>query len=81
MNCSKENTNGNEKFLEQVMYLHERTADAAVYILLGQLHLVADLHKRVLGTLGSVLRSNSIERELAERQILEVEQTLFADDY
>ena len=41
-----------------------------VYILSGQLPLVADLHKRVLGTLGSVLRSNSIERELAERQIL-----------
>ena len=31
---------------------------------------MADLHKRVLGTLGSVLRSNSVERELAERQIL-----------
>ena len=49
------------------MHLHERTADMAVYILSGQLPLVADLHKRVLSTLGSVLRSNSIERELAER--------------
>ena len=58
-----------KRFLKQVMHLHERTADAAVYILSGQLPLVADLHKRVLGTLGSVLRSNSIERELAERQI------------
>ena len=57
-------------FLKQVMHLHERTAGTAVYILSGQLPLVADLHKRVLGTLGSVLRSNSIERELAERQIL-----------
>ena len=57
-------------FLKQVMHLHERTADTAVYILSGQLPLVADLHKRVLGTLGSVLRSYSIERELAERQIL-----------
>ena len=55
-----------KKFLKQVMHLHERTADAAVYILSGQLPLVADLHKRVLGMLGSVLRSNSIERELAE---------------
>ena len=52
------------------MHLHEITADTAVYILSGQLPLVADLHKRVLGTLGSVLRSNSIETELAERQIL-----------
>ena len=52
------------------MHLHERTADTAVYILSGQLPLVADLHKRVLGTLGSVLRGNSIEREIAERQIL-----------
>ena len=60
-----------KKFLKQVMHLHERPADAAVYILSGQLPLVTDLHKRVLGTLGSVLRSNSIERELAkERQIL-----------
>ena len=31
---------------------------------------VADLHKRILGTLGSVLRSSSIEREIAESQIL-----------
>ena len=52
------------------MHLHERKADTAVYILSGQLPLVADLQKRVLGTLGSVLRSNSIERELAERNIL-----------
>ena len=59
-----------KKFLKQVMHLHERTADGAVYILSGQLPLVTDLHKRVLGTLGSVLRSNSTERELAERQIL-----------
>ena len=34
------------------------------------LPLVADLHKRVLGTLSSVIRSSSIERETAERQIL-----------
>ena len=36
------------------MHLHERTADTAIYILSGQMPLVADLHKRVLGTLGSV---------------------------
>ena len=50
----------------------EQLTGRAVYILSGQLPLVADLHKRVLGTLGSVLRSSSIiiERELAERQIL-----------
>ena len=59
-----------KKILKQVMHLHKRTADTAVYILSGQLPLVVDLHKRVLGTLGSVLRGNSIERELAERQIL-----------
>ena len=59
-----------KKILKQVIHLHERTADTVVYILSGQLPLVADLQKRVLGTLGSVLRSNSIERELAERKIL-----------
>ena len=31
---------------------------------------MADLHKRILGTLGSVFRSSSIEREIAERQII-----------
>ena len=59
-----------KKFLKQIMHLQERTADSAVYLLSGQLPLVADLHKRVLGTLGSVLRSSSIERGIAERQIL-----------
>ena len=52
------------------MHLQERTADSAIYLLSGQLPLVADLHKRILGTLGSVLRSSSIEREIAESQIL-----------
>ena len=52
------------------MHLRELTADVAEYILLGQLPLVADLHKCILRMLGSVLRSNSIERELAESQIL-----------
>ena len=52
------------------MHLQERTADSAVYLLSGQLPLVADLHKRILGTMGSVLRSSSIEREIAERQII-----------
>ena len=37
-----------KNFLKQVMHLHEGTADTAVYILSGQLPLVADLHKRVL---------------------------------
>ena len=41
-----------------------------MYLLSGQFPLVVDLHKRVLGTLGSVLRSSSTEREIAERQIL-----------
>ena len=53
-----------KKFLKQVMHLHERTADTAVYILLGQLPLVADLHKRILGMLGSVLRSNRLRGNL-----------------
>ena len=57
-------------FLKQIMHLQKRTAYSAVYLLSGQLPLVADLHKGVLVTLGSVLRSNSIEREIAERQIL-----------
>ena len=46
-------------WLKQIMHLQERTADSAVYLLSGQLPLVADLHKRVLGTLGCLLRSSS----------------------
>ena len=57
-------------FLKQVMHLPERMADSAVYLLSGQLPLVADLHKQVLGKLGNVLHSNSVEREIAERHIL-----------
>ena len=37
-----------KRFLKQVMHLPERTADSAVYLLSGQLPLVADLHKRAL---------------------------------
>ena len=45
-------------------------SDLAVYLLSGQLPLVADLQRRVLGSMGIVLRSNSIEREIAQCQIL-----------
>ena len=42
-----------QKILKQVMHLHERTADTAIYILSGQLPLVADLHfKACLGHVG-----------------------------
>ena len=48
------------------MHLPERMADSAIYLLSGQLPLVADLHKRVLSTLDNVFRSNLVERRIAE---------------
>ena len=59
-----------KKFLKQFMHLPDRTADAAIYILSGQIPIEGKIHKRTLGTLGGILRSDSVERRLAERQIL-----------
>ena len=52
------------------VYVTKPPSRCLSYLLSGQLPLVADLHKRILGTLGSVLRSSSIEREIAELQII-----------
>ena len=41
-----------KKFLKQIMHLPDRTADAAIYILSGQIPIEGEIHKRTLGTLG-----------------------------
>ena len=41
-----------KKFLKQIMHLPDRTADAAIYILSGQIPFEGEIHKRTLGTLG-----------------------------
>ena len=62
-------TQFHKKFLKQIMHLPDRTADAAVYMLSGQIPVEGEIHKRTLGALGGILRSDSVERRLAERQI------------
>ena len=41
-----------KKFLKQIMHLPDRTANAAIYILSGQIPIEGEIHKRTLGTLG-----------------------------
>ena len=57
------------------MHLPDKTADAAIYILSGHIPIEGEIQKRTLGTLGGgggggILRCDSVERRLAERQIL-----------
>ena len=39
-------------------------------MLSGQIKIEGEIHKRTLGALGRILRSDSVERRLAERHIL-----------
>ena len=55
--------------LKQLMHLPKRTADAAVYILAGEIPVEADLHIKILNQLGNILRSTGVERDIAERQL------------
>ena len=41
-----------KKFLKQIMHLPDRTADAAIYILSGQILIEGEIHKGALGTWG-----------------------------
>ena len=45
-------TQFHKKFLKQIMHLPDRTADAAVYMLSGQIPVEGEIHKRTLGALG-----------------------------
>lgn len=56
--------------LKSLLNLPERTADAAVYILSGQLPIEAFIHYMVLVNLGNILSNNRIEKEIAVRQLL-----------
>ena len=63
-----------KKVIKQLMHLPQRTADAAVYILAGEIPVEGDLHIKILGQLGNILRSSGVERKLAERQLAIKEQ-------
>lgn len=58
------------KFLKRIQHLPDRTANAAAYLLLGQIPIEAELHKRTLGIFRNIIdNKNSVERELAFRQL------------
>ena len=57
------------KILKSIMHLPERTANAGVYVLAGQLPIEADIDKKYLTHLMNILRSESVEKELAWRQL------------
>ena len=51
------------------MNLPERTADAAVYILSGEIPIEAEVDKKLLSQLMNIFRGEGIEKELARRQL------------
>jgi hypothetical protein len=53
-----------------IMNLSERTADAAIYILSGELPLELFIHSQILLKLCSIIRYGGIEKELCVRQVL-----------
>jgi len=59
-----------KRFLKQLQFLPDRTANVGAYLCLGELPLDADIDRKTLSLLGSVLRQDCVERHLLERQIL-----------
>lgn len=58
-----------KKTLKQIQSLPERTADAAVYLLLGAPPLEAILDSKKLILFGSICRDGGVEKDIACRQI------------
>lgn len=58
------------KLLKQIQNLPERTSNAAALLLLGQIDIEREIHKRILKLFGSIIRNeHSVERKLALRQL------------
>ena len=56
--------------MKRIQHLPSRTANAATYLLLGQIPIEAELHKRTLGLFRNIIdNENSVECELAFRQL------------
>jgi surface polysaccharide O-acyltransferase-like enzyme len=53
-----------------IMNLSECTADAAIYILSGELPLESFIHSQILLDLCSIIKYGGIEKELCVRQVL-----------
>jgi hypothetical protein len=59
-----------KRLLKQIQHLPERTSDAATYLLLGQIPITGEIHKRALTTFGNIIRDfGTVECELAHRQL------------
>jgi hypothetical protein len=65
-----ERSHYHKSVLKVMQNLPERTADAAVYTLSGQLPLESFIHSQILVKLGSILRNGGIEKEICIRQLL-----------
>ena len=58
------------KLLKQIQNLPKRTSNAAALLLLGQIDIEGEIHKRILKLVGSIIRNeHSVERKLALRQL------------
>jgi hypothetical protein len=53
-----------------IMNLSERTADAAVYIISGELPLESFIHSQILLKLCSIIRYGGIEKELCATGVI-----------
>ncbi|VDH99697.1 Hypothetical predicted protein [Mytilus galloprovincialis] len=61
--------------LKILQNLPERTADAAIYILSGQMPIEAFLHRQILVNFGNIVRNNDIEKEICIRQLVMKDNT------
>jgi hypothetical protein len=58
------------KLLKQIQNLPERTSNAAALLLLGQIDIAGEIHKKILKLFGSIIQNeHSVERKLPLRQL------------
>ena len=58
------------KLIKQIQHLPERTANAGALLLLGQIPIEGQIHKRMLCTFRNVIaNTNSVEQNIAYRQL------------
>ena len=58
-----------KRILKKAQHLPERMADEAVYLLIGELPVEAVIDKQRLTMFGAIVRSDSVEKKLAYRQL------------
>jgi hypothetical protein len=58
-----------KRVLKKIQHLPDRTADEAVFLLIGQLPIEGALDKRRLTTFGAIAKGDCIEKDIARRQL------------